>query len=293
MKNKSKLIVFSFFIASIYNIGAQSLLDKLKAEPIDTTFYTEATFKGTRVGVGHSVETRKKNSLEISVMNRFWNLSREEETETSNSFIADRMSSRFGIDYSFTDRLTYGVGFSTLNNVLDNYVKYRLIRQQDNGPNKFSLTAFQSATHRSIPGNTNANFNDRLSFTTQLLFARKFTRNFSLQISPTYIHRSTVSSDLDDNNQFAVGFAARYKLKGHTSIFSEYFYVANELNSVETFGVFSLGVNWELSDLLLQFKMTNTGNFVEDAFITQTRRNFNFEDGNFFFGFHATYFIQL
>lgn len=289
MKNKSKLLVFSFFIINIYYVEAQSLLDQLKAEPIDTVFYTEATFKGTRIGVGHSIETRKKNVLEISVMNRFWNL----PTETSNSFIADKMSSRFGLDYSFTDRLTYGVGFSTLNNVLDNYLKYRLIRQQDNGTNKFSLTLLQSATHRSIPGNTNANFQDRLSFTTQLLLARKFSRNFSFQIAPTFIHRGRVNSDLDDNNQFAVGFAGRYRIKGHVSIFSEYFYVANPLESIETFGVFSLGVNWELSDLLLQFKMTNTGNFVEDAFITQTRNNFNFRDGNFFFGFHATYFIQL
>ena len=289
MKNRNRLIIFGFFIINVSIVGAQSLLDQLKEEVKDSIFYTQATFKGTRVGVGHSVETRKKNVLEISVMNRFWNL----PTETSNSFIADRMSSRFGLDYSFTDRLTYGVGFSTLNNVLDNYLKYRLIRQQDGGPNKLSLTVLQSATHRSIPGNTNANFNDRLSFTTQLLLARKFTRHFSFQITPTFIHRSRVSSDLDDNNQFAIGFAGRYRLKGHVSIFSEYFYVANELESVETFGVFSLGVNWELSDLLLQFKMTNTGNFVEDAFITQTRRNFNFRDGNFFFGFHATYFIQL
>ena len=287
---KNKLIICCVFVASIYNAGAQSLLDQLRKEVVDTVFYTEATFKGTRVGVGHSVETRKKNSLEISVMNRFWNL--PEGSGSENSFVADRMSSRFGIDYSFSDRLTYGVGFSTLNNVLDNYLKYRLVQQQDNGPNKFSLTLLQSATHRSIPENTNANFNDRLAFTTQILLARKFTRHFSFQISPTFIHRSTANS-LDDNNQFAVGFAGRYKLKGHASIFSEYFYVANELNSVETFGVFSLGVNWELSDLLLQFKMTNTGNFVEDAFITQTRRNFNFKDGNFFFGFHATYFIQL
>lgn len=291
MRIRYIFIVLGCIIGNIYSIEAQSLLDKLKAKPIDTVFFTEATFKGTRVGVGHSVETRKKNVLEISVMNRFWNL--PEGTSTTNSFVADRMSSRFGIDYSFTDRLTYGVGFSTLNNVLDNYLKYRLVQQQDDGPNKISLTALQSVTHRSIPGNTNANFNDRLSFTTQLLLARKFTRHFSFQIAPTFIHRSTVSSDLDDNNQFAIGFAGRYKLKGHTSIFSEYFYVANPLDSVQTFGVFSLGVNWELSDLLLQFKMTNTGNFVEDAFITQTRRNFNFKDGNFFFGFHATYFIQL
>ena len=118
-------------------------------------------------------------------------------------------------------------------------------------------------------------------FSTQLLFARKFNRNLSFQISPTYTHNASVASPLDDKNQFSIGFAGRYNL-GHTSIFSEYFYVANPLESANTFGLFSLGVNWELSDLLLQFKMTNNGHFAENLFITQTRRNFNFKDGNFF-----------
>jgi hypothetical protein len=56
---------------------------------------------------------------------------------------------------------------------------------------------------------------------------------------------------------------------------------------------FALGTNWEVSKLLLQFKMTNNPFFVEDTFITQTVRNFNFKDGNFFFGFGAVYFLQL
>ncbi|MFK7747970.1 MAG: hypothetical protein AB8B65_06255 [Kordia sp.] len=45
--------------------------------------------------------------------------------------------------------------------------------------------------------------------------------------------------------------------------------------------------------MMLQFKMTNNPFFVEDTFITQTAKNFNTNDGNFFFGFHTTYHIQL
>ena len=110
---------------------------------------------------------------------------------------------------------------------------------------------------------------------------------------PTYIKKNSVLWATDDKNQFAVGLGARYKVGRHVSIASEYYYIANPLESIQTYSPFSLGVNWELSDLMLQFKMTNTPNFVEEAFITRTRRNFNFKDGNFFFGFHATYFIQF
>lgn len=292
MKIKSTFFVLIALLGGMSVSSSQSLLEKLEAESSKDPLYTLATFKSTRISIGHSVETRKKNTLEISAMNRFWNLPKE----TSNAFIADKMSARFGMEYGISDRLTYGLGFSTLNSILDNFLKYRLIRQQDSGPNKLSITLFQSVTHTGknvynpISGN---NFNDRLAFTTQILLARKFTRNFSLQLSPTFIKRNTVISTIDDKSQFAVGFGGRYKVGNHVSIVSEYFYVTNPIESSKTYGAFSLGTNWELSDLLLQFKLTNTGHFVENVFITQTQRNFSFRDGHLFFGFHATFFLQL
>ena len=112
-------------------------------------------------------------------------------------------------------------------------------------------------------------------------------------MSPTFVHRTSSRFEEDDHNHFAIGFSPRYKLGNHVSLVSEHYYVANPLKSLDTYGAFVLGVNWEVSDLLLQFKMTNIQIFTEDAFITQTSRNFNFKDGNFFFGFHATYHIQL
>ena len=272
-----------------------NLLESLKKEQTDTLLYTIATFKGTRISLGHSIETRKKNVLEISAMTRYWNTPEDQ----SNAFIADRMSARFGLEYGVSDRLTFGAGFSTIKSISDIFLKYRLLRQHDNGKNKFGITLLQTATHNAgtsiydVVPNANDNFGDQLSFTTQLLIARKFTRNFSFQLAPTFVRRNVLITPEDDQNHFAIGFGARYKVGGHISIASEYYYVANPITSMKTYGPFSLGVNWELSDLLLQFKMTNTPSFVEDVFITKTGRNFNFKDGNFFFGFHATYFIQF
>lgn len=276
----------------LYGSG-QSLLDKLeKEQPKDSTALTLGTFKGTRISIGHSVETRKKNTLEVSFMSRYWNV----QQETSNSFVADRMCARFGLDYGISDRLTLGVGVGVPNGIFDGYFKYRLLQQRANNSMPISLSLLQAGTYRTraIIGIERRNdFGDKLASTTQLLIARKFSRNFSFQISPTFVHRTSSISDLDDPNHFAVGFGGRYKLSGRVSLASEYYYVANPLESVETFGAFSLGVNWDVKNLLLQFKMTNNQIFTEDGFITQTVRNFNTRDGNFFFGFHATYHIQL
>lgn len=296
------IIAVSFLCFGVVSssFAQDSLLDILEKESSKKPQYTIATFQATRIQLGHSVQTRKKNTLEISAMTRYWN----SPTHGDDVFIAEKMSARFALEYGFTDRFTFGAGYSTVNSITDVFGKYRLLRQQDNGKNKFSITLLQTLTHNGANGGSvytgsyrnNSSFigdSDRLAFTTQVLIARKFTRNFSFQIAPTFIKRNSVFWPNDELNHFAIGFGGRYKVGRHVSIASEYYYVANPIESIQTYGPFSLGVNWELSDLMLQFKMANTPHFVEDAFITSARRSFSIEDGSFYFGFHATYFIQF
>jgi len=97
----------------------------------------------------------------------------------------------------------------------------------------------------------------------------------------------------DDNNHFALGFGARYKLGGHVAIATEYYYVANPITGVTTYDPFAIGVNWEVSDLILQFTLTNTLSFDESTTITFTPKNFNFNNGNLHIGVSATYVIQF
>lgn len=273
-------------------VGAQELLQTLEKEYPEAPQYAFATFKTTRIALGHSVETRKKGTMELSVFSRFWNL-----PERTQSFVADRMNARFGISYALTDRWSTGFGASNLDGIFDGYLKYRLVEQRTDGKGSpVGITLLQNSSYRSIPNrgiNASDGFWDKLAFTSQLLIAKKFTPNFSMQLSPTFIHRNSSRAAEDPNNHFAVGFGARYKVGGHVSITSEYYYLANPVNSFETFDPFALGVNWELTDLLLQFYLCNVGNIAEDAFITQTRNNFNFRDGNLYFGFNATFVLHL
>ena len=75
-------------------------------------------------------------------------------------------------------------------------------------------------------------------------------------------------------------------------MFSVYNYVVNPVKSFDVYNTFMLGVNWEVSDLMLQFHLTNARNFAEDTFLTQTTNNFNFKDPNLHFGVNATYIIH-
>lgn len=284
-----------FFLVVGSSIQAQDLLDKLNTEFPNNTVYEIATFKTTRIGLGHSIETRKKGALEISLYNRYWNIPNFE----GQRFLADVVSTRYGLDYAFSDNFTVGLGYTNHDKITDGFLKYKLLRQRKNSKKGFlSITLVQGASHRSIE-NTSGNIyeptttsSDKYAFTSQVLVARKFNSKLSLQVAPTFIHREKNLLTDDPNNQFAIAFGGRHKIGNHTAIVSEYFYVANPLKSIDTYNAFMVGVNWELSHLMLQFHITNARNFAEDTFITQTRNNFNAKDGNFHFGFNATWVLQ-
>lgn len=286
--------VVLFFIVFTSSINAQDLLDKLENEFPDKPVYEIATFKTTRIGLGHSIETRKKGALEIAIYNRYWNIPNFE----GQRFLADVVSTRYGLDYAFSDNFTLGLGYTNHDKITDGFFKYKLLKQRQNSKKGFlSITLVQTISHRSIK-NVGATIYeptstlDKYAFTSQILMARKINQDISLQISPSFIHRADNPLTDDPNNQFAVAFGGRHKISNHASIVSEYFYVTNPLKTIDTYNVFMVGVNWEVGDLLLQFQMTNARNFVEDTFITQTNNNFNAKDGNFHFGFNATWVLQ-
>jgi hypothetical protein len=292
-------IIKHLFITSIIALvpstsKAQGLLEKLEKEFPDKPIYEMATFKTTRLGLGHSIETRKKGALEISWYNRYWNRPNGE----TQFFLADEVNMRFGLDYALSDNFVIGLGHSTWDEITDGYLKYKFLKQTKNKKgNLFSMVALQtvSMTNNYIStglygGNPDKN---NYSFTTKLLIARKFNQKFSAQLSPFFISRNNNSMNIEDpKSQYGIGFGARYKVGGHVAIVSEYYSVFNPIKSIKTYNPFMVGVNWELSHLMLQFHMTNARTFAEDAFITQTTNNFNFHDGNFHFGFNATFVLH-
>ncbi len=291
---KTRKLCYLFLSMAISSLAqAQDLLDILEKEGSDTPKYTTATFKFSRISFGHSVETRKNGTLDVFVATRFWNT----PADRSQSFFAERLSSRIALEYGISDRLLIGFGGTTFDGRFDGFLKYKLLRQREDEQGAgFSMSLLQNASYFSeglASNGFDATASNRTSFTTQLLIAKKFSRRLSLQLAPTFVHRGLVYQESDAQSHFALGVGGRFRLGSHVFLVSEYYYVANPIESVDTFGPFSIGVNWELSDVMLQFMVTNAVSMVEDAFITDTRNNFNFKAPNLNFGFHFTYTFHL
>jgi predicted porin len=118
-------------------------------------------------------------------------------------------------------------------------------------------------------------FSSRMSYTAQLLIARKFSNAFSLQLTPTYVHKNLVELRTDQNDIFSIGIGGRYKVSQRTSLNAEYFYLLPGTTADNYENCLSLGV--------FQIRLTNAQPMVEPGFITETSDKWL--DGGIFLGF--------
>lgn len=266
-----KNIFFTFLFFTFYNLQAQDLLDILDEQTEVTETTVAATFKGTRIVNGHSIENRKAKELEFIIGHRFGRLN----SGTFNLFGLDNANIRFSLEYGITDDLMVGLGRSSFNKLYDSFVKYKLLKQET-GKNAFplSVSIFGSVVARDFPENDPRPLAETLTYTSQLLIASKLNPSISVQFTPTFIHKNTVETFADPHDFLAFGFGGRVKLSKRVAINAEYFYNLNELASLSTTNPVAFGVDIETGGHVFQLILSNAITMVEPSFITQTTGNF-------------------
>lgn len=286
-----KIIIILTFCAIHYNVSAQDLLDILDTETPQTKNYTSSTFKGTRILNGHSVENRKKETLEFVISHRFGRVN----LGIDELYGLDQSNIRFAFEYGLTDNIMLGVGRSSFDKTYDGFVKYKFLKQST-GKNAFPFTAslFSSVAYRTLKDfdpEKEPTFNQKLSYVCQLLIARKFNASFSLQITPTYIRRNSVKTADDPHEIFAVGMGSRIKLTNRISVNAEYFYTINPLESIEASNSLAFGVDIETGGHVFQIILSNSITMIEKSFITESTDNFF--DGDIHLGFNISRAFQF
>ncbi|MEO5975694.1 MAG: DUF5777 family beta-barrel protein [Chryseolinea sp.] len=294
-----KKLLLIAFLATPFILKAQNdLLGELEKDSKPETEYTFATFKGTRIGNGHTIETKNKGSLEFIFGHRFGSVN----GGAYEMFGLDQAYVRLGLDYGITDRLSVSIGRNSTDKTMDGYLKYRLLRQSK-GKKTFpvSVTVLAGSAYKFSPKN-NADVSedfrnvDRLSYTGQLLIARKFSPNFSLQLMPTIVHKNVVET-YEDNTQYALGIGGRIKLTKSLALTGEYYANLSKpdndklLEDQKQYNAVALGIDIETGGHVFQLLLTNAIGLTERAFITETRDNFF--DGHIHLGFNVTRTFQL
>ncbi len=268
-----KIFLTVFLILASLQLSSQDLLDILELEAPVQENIVSATFKGTRIVNGHSIENRKNKELEFIISHRFGRVN----TGFEELFGLDQANIRFALEYGLTDDLTAGLGRSSFEKTYDGYLKYRLLKQKT-GTNAFpfAVSLFGSVAAKSqkaIAGNERT-FAESLFYVGQVLIAKKVNSSFSIQVTPTYVHRNLATIAADPHDIFALGFGTRVKLSTRVSLNAEYYQQFQKLASINARNSLAFGVDIETGGHVFQIILSNAITMVEKSFITETTGNF-------------------
>ncbi len=289
MKKITLLLLFLPFLV----FSQDDLLDELEGDiTIDKT--VTSVFKSLKIVNFESTKLANKKDFYLIIAHRFGSV----KNGFDDFFGLDYSVTQIKFIYGITDWLNVGIARSSKDKKYGLHAKYRLKPQVENGF-PVSIVGYNLITvNTSLKDDNypNIDFQDKLTYTSQILVSRKFNENLSLLVAPSYIHEnlatrsyvvqddgSTIAYD-EENDQFAIGLGGRYKISKRVSINLDYgIHLNRNSNSVYN-NPLSIGADIETGGHVFQMHFTNAQAMFEEGFITQGEGDWS--DGDFFFGFN-------
>ena len=271
-----KIFLYSFLVLGVYAAKAQDdLLGGLVKDDaaVVKQNITSATFKSTRIINMQSVEMTGAGNLQFMISHHFGQIWQNgagwKNAAQMFGLNAGVANTYLAVDYSPNKWLNLGVA-STGNSQFEGWAKFKILRQQTGKKNIPVTVAWFSSFHADASDGPSINDNawNRFSYLNQLLVARKFNDNFSLQVMGSLIHNNLNTYGVNNtNNTFSVGFGGRYKLTRKSAFTLEYSRQLNNYKNLidETGSVYSykpdllsLGYDWDTGGHIFQFFISNT-----------------------------------
>ena len=296
IKASPLILVLLFSICLPAFSQEDDLLKDLQSEDVITEQVT-ATFKTTRLINAHTNETVAGNALDFRVDHKFGDIAGDAGGWGTFYGFDNATDIRIGFEYGITSDFTAGIGRSkgstesAVRNIIDGFLKYRLLKQSADDKMPFAVTLFTNtalSTMKRIDDSLSEasfpKFAHRFSYTTQLIIARKFTSGLSLQLLPTYLHRNFVKAG-DKNSLFAIGIGGRAKLTKRFAFIADYFYSFDEGRATGEKYYFPLGAGFEVETggHVFHLVFTNATGILENQYLADT--NSSWRDGAFRFAF--------
>jgi len=284
------------FLLSLIGLGIfaqDDLMNILNQNTPSETNYTTATFKSTRIMNGHSIERMPSGQLDVRISHRFGMLN----SGGYNFFGLDQSNIHLGLEYGITNWLMIGVGRSEFEKTFDGFAKFSILRQSTGAkemPVSVSVLTSVALKTLKFPDQTRTNYyTSRLAYVGQVLVARKINEIFSVQLTPSYVHRNLVATELDPNDIWALGAGARLKVTKRISLNGEYYAIANPKTylSQQIYNPLSVGFDIETGGHVFQLFFTNSLGMTEKQFIGGTTGQW--KKGDIHFGFNISRVFTL
>lgn len=248
------------------------------------SFPVKGTFKAIHLINAHTVESPAKQDLNFIIMHRFGKINEG----AYNFFGLDNASIRLGLDYGITDQLAVGIGRSSFEKTYDGYIKYKIL-QQTNGAKSFpvTITLLGAINHMTQRLDTIVSAQNKTTYVSQVLIARKISSALSLQVSPTYIHYNRYPRLKSAKEVFSAMIGGRFKFTKRMSLTAEYNYlVPGMLDAIDLKNSLSVGFDIETGGHVFQLVFTNSGGMIESQYISKTEGEWG--SGDIYFGFNIS-----
>ncbi|MDX1829406.1 MAG: DUF5777 family beta-barrel protein [Lutibacter sp.] len=279
-----KSIIYFLLVFSVTSVVAQDgLLDELNSS-VSLNNSVSSTFKALKIVNLESTKLAAKKDFYFIISHRFGSL----KGGAKEFFGLDQSTIRFSFFYGFTDWLTLGFSRSSFQKTYDVTAKYKLKGQQNNGF-PVSIVGFNAVSVNTQQSRANVpllEYKHRLTYLSQLLISRKFSRSLSLELAPIYFHENYVSNPLQDNNQYAIGGGGRIKISNRVTFNVDYVYHLNRAENSVFKNPLSMGFDIETGGHVFQLIFSNAQPMYDAGFITNASGDWT--KGDVFFGFNLS-----
>ena len=277
MKNYIKLLLL-FLVIPFVAVAQDSTATKIKkTEKLERPAFESATLIDNQTNVLY-----QKNTLEIVMDHRFGMIN-----GGSNDMAGFWGSSniQIGLTYAILDRLMIGYSTTKFDRLQDFNWKVALLRQTRSNSMPISVTYYGNFTISALKKD---NFNlvqDRYSFFNQIIIAKKFNPNLSLQLAPSVSHYNVTDKTMP-NDVVAVAFGGRMKISPQTAIIFDYTQPVTKFGNNQPKPGISIGTEFSTSGHAFQIMLTNYNGLVQQKNVMFNQNNFF--NGDFMIGFNIT-----
>jgi len=193
--------------------------------------YVKNTFEGNYIIDNQTVMVPIKGTFEFDIQHRFGTIENGWK-DLAGLFAGANML--LGFSYVPVKDLQVGFGATNDRMQVDGNLKYALLKQTKDNKMPVSVTLFANSVMDTRAKNSAlpiVNVQDRFSFFSQVIIARKITEKLSLQVAPSLSYFNNVEAYYDANNvvkpktnnaHLAISASGRYKLTDGMSIIAGY-----------------------------------------------------------------------
>ena len=193
--------------------------------------YVKNTFDGNFIIDNQTVMVPIKGTFEFDIQHRFGTVEHGWK-DLAGLFASANML--LGFSYVPIKDLQVGFGATNDRMQVDGNLKYALLKQTKSNKMPVSVTLFANSVMDTRAKNSSLpiiNLQDRMSFFSQLIIARKINESISLQVGPSLSYLNNVEAYYDDNKviqpktnnaHLAISAAGKFKLTEGLSLIANY-----------------------------------------------------------------------